>query len=165
MKAGLVLLLFSISILAQDARPPEHHGDTPQGARVVTMTLPMATVSRLENQLDEALAGADDARINSLVKDDFSLWTPGPQPTPREDWVKRAAREVPMQRRNLAVESLSGGDVYVASFVAASEKNRASPAHFIVDVWTKNGDSYLLVARYQSEVRGAAKAPRPSGKD
>lgn len=166
MKTVVVLLLLSISLMAQDARPPAHHADTPQGARVVTMTRPMATVSRLENELDEALAKHDQNTISELVKDDFSLWTPGPSPVPREDWLKQAAREVPMQRRNLAVEALSSGDVYVASFVAASEKHPAGAAHFIVDVWTKNGDSYQLVARYQAAVVKSAKtAPRPTGKD
>lgn len=166
----LFAVLIAVSAQAQDARPPQHQGGAPAGARVVTMTRPMAVVSRLENQLEDALVRGDQAALDQLVTGDFSLWTPVPsgEPVPREDWLKQAPRLLPIQRRNLAVESLSNGEVFVASFVALQPgiAKSATVDHFIVDVWTKAGDSYLLAARYQTKVSGYPHAARrPTGKD
>lgn len=166
----IVVLLLALAATAQDARPPQHQGGAPAGARVVTMTRPMAIISRLENQLEDALVKGDQAALDGLVTEDFNLWTPRPsgEPVPREDWLKQAPRMLPIQRRNLAVESLSNGEVFVASFMALQPgiAKRATVDHFLVDVWIKAGDSYRLKARYQAKVTGYPHAaPRPTGKD
>lgn len=161
------VLSLALAALAQDARPPQHHGGTHPNPRVVTMTRPMATVSRLENELEDALSKSDQATIDKLVKDDFSLWKPAPggAPVPRQEWLQQAPKLLPVQRRDLAVEALADGQVYVASFVALPRDSKGAD-HFIVDVWTKSGDSYLLKARYESKVAGYRAAPRrPTGKD
>ncbi len=177
-----ILLLLAAGVYAQEVRPEQHNpGSAPTGPRVVTMTRPMAIFSGLESQLDAALAKGDQAALDKLVSDSFSLWTPAPpgDPIPREDWIQQVPGMFPIQRRQLAVEDLDNGNVDVVSYVAtpatmamgapqkgaAKKSARHAPA-FIVDVWKKVGDGYQLQARYQWEVSSyVPPRPKPTGKE
>ena len=151
---------------AQQAAPPAG-GKT----RIVTMTRPMAIFSDLENQLVEAAQKKDEAALKALISEDCNLWTPAPpgDPMPSEDWIagllKDPANSFAMHQ--LAVQSF--GDANVVSFVSREGRKvkgkERTTTHFVVDVWTKNGDGWQLAARYLSAVPAPLPSPvKPTGK-
>ena len=119
----------------------------------MTVTRSVKVFSELENQLDDARRGHDAAALSKLLAANFeqrSAHAPS-APTPRAEWL--APAPAPAQISQMAVHEY--GDVAVVSFAEATQRA------FIVDVWTKTGDSYALSVRYTSAAPAAAAQTQP----
>lgn len=163
MKKLLPALVLALLIL-----PSARTQQTPSPAapgQAMTMTLPMAIFSDLENQLVEAAQKKDPAALQRLIGQGCNLWTPAPpgDPMPSEDWIAVLQRDPPrsFRMRQLAVQVF--GDTNVVSFVASEGRlvkgKEQTTDHFIVDVWTRQGDTWQLAARYLSAAPRGPRAP------
>ena len=143
--------------------------------RIVTTTRLVAIFSQLEHDLLKGIQQEDHQVLDRLLSDEFQVWTPLPpgEPVPREDWLARFWRHKlqSFRVRQTAVRGLTD-DISVASFVLTETVVEGTPKnhdYFIVDVWTKYGDSWRLSDRYESPVSAAATGgtgdKRPTGKD
>jgi Domain of unknown function (DUF4440) len=150
-------IAFVLLALAR-AAPAQIPGGNQMPTRLVML------FSNIENQLNEAMASASRDRASSLLTDDFEEWTPQPpgSPTPREEWLKSAGKDLAKFRiRQMAAKGL--GDHVVVNFVLTTK----TEAFFVVDVWQKAGTDWQLATRYLAPVdpspyRGDA---RPTRKD
>lgn len=155
---ALVALVLLVSPLAHSQAPPAP-------AKGATVTLPVAIFSGLENQLVEAAQKKDQAALQRLVREDCNLWTPAPpgDPMPREDWVAALQQDPPRSFRMLQLAVQVFGSTDVVSFVAREGRKvkgkEHTSDHFIVDVWTRQGDGWQLAARYRSTAPAAPRAP------
>src|SRR5262249_10562909 len=128
----------------------------------------------LENQLFQAVQSEDRAGLDSILADDFQLWTPNPPggPVPREDWKNQSLAEnlKEFHIRQMAARSVEE-NVTVELRAHQSCKGRwEAPArdYFVADLWQKSEDKWKLSDRYASplsvvssrQVRG-----KPTGKD
>ena len=115
-------------------------------------TLEVAHFSKLENQLNAAMASGNRKSAAALLTDDFEEWTPQPPgaPIPRQDWLRSGSHEFARARRlQMAVKTLD--DHAVTDFVwMAGDK-----AFFVVDVWQKQGSEWRLQQRYRAPVDAA----------
>lgn len=114
--------------------------------RIMTVTRSVKAFSELENQLDDARQGHDEAVLTKLLAANFeqrSGVAPS-APTPRADWLAQppAAKA---QISQMAVHEY--GNVAVVSFADAAQRA------FIVDVWNKADDHYALSVRYISAAK------------
>ncbi len=151
-KQFLRLLAFSLLLpcsltLAAEPMQPAAGSEIP--SFIPVMTRLVKVFLELEAELDQALRQGDSARVDELVRDDFEQRIgsrPG-TPIPRQDWLEEYAK----QGKNLPALTISQmaarelGDIIVVSFKWA-ERNKAGL--FIVDVWKRNGEGWLLLARY-----------------
>ncbi len=151
-----------------------HGQDAPQDThRIVTTTRLVSVFSQLETDCFKAVQRKDQPTLNSLVSEDFEVWTPEPpgEPIAREDWLDKAEPATSMHLMQMAVRSLSE-DIAIVSFVLqqtrkADEKTQSS---FVVDVWKQAGKNWRLTERYQSpaslvRARFTKTDKRPTGKD
>jgi hypothetical protein len=156
---ALILSLAAVSGEAQEHR---------QGVRIVTRTRLQVLFADLERQWLEAVQQQKQAPLNSLLSDDFQVWTPTPpgEPIPREDWWKKAvARKLQsFELHQLAVRGVSP-EISLASFVLTERLGDAGKTrteeHFVVDVWVKTGDSWRCTDRYWWDVGSVAVAGTP----
>jgi hypothetical protein len=119
----------------------------------MTLTRTVKQFSELENQLDDARRGHDDATLSKLLAANFEQRSAGAPsaPTPRAEWL--AQPPATAQISQMAVHEY--GDVEVVSFADAAQRA------FIVDVWTKTGGDYALSVRYTSAAPAAAAQTKP----
>ena len=164
---GMFAALFPVPLAAQQPPAPQTGG-----ARIVTMTRPMAIFSDLENQLAQAAQKKDQAALKALISEDCNLWTPAPpgDPMPSEDWIASLLQSPAgsFRMRQMAVQNF--GDINVVSFVASESRRvkgkEQTSERFVVDVWTKKGDGWQLAARYLSAAPGMPRVPaKPTGKN
>src|SRR5215831_16013508 len=114
--------------------------------RIITKTRLVALFSDLENQLFQAVQSKDRAGLDSILAEDFQLWTPNPpgDPVPREDWKNQSLAEnlKEFQIRQMAARSVEE-NVTVELRAHQSCKGRwEAPArdYFVADLWQKSED-------------------------
>jgi hypothetical protein len=129
------LALMAVSALAQ------------QPGRVMTVTRSVAIFSGLENQLEDARRGHDEAALTKLLAANFEQRSGAAPsaPTPRAEWL--ALPPAKSQLSQMAVHEY--GNVSVVSFLDSAQHA------FIVDVWSKTDDQYALSVRYISATNSA----------
>jgi Domain of unknown function (DUF4440) len=165
-----VVLGVACAVSAQQA---QHDQTGPR--RVLTTTRLVSLFSELENQWMQAVQHKDGSALARLLGDHFQLWTPETNgPTPREDWQKQALAQslVSFHFRQMAVRSLRE-DSAIVSFVLSKSVQSGGKlkveAHFVVDIWSKEGDQWVCTDRYASPMLAVTRlAPaedhKPSGK-
>jgi Domain of unknown function (DUF4440) len=124
------------------AAPPASHG-------VPLMTRWGKLFLDLETQLDSALRQGQQATLDRLVDTDFAMLTAGHPgtPVPREEWLQEYAKNS-ARLPAFSVDSLSArefGDLIQVSF---QWRDPGNTPLFIVDVWKRDGENWLLTARY-----------------
>lgn len=164
-----LLLLCPCAALAQGQVAPPR----PQ-KRIITKTRLVAIFSDLENQLFEAVQKKDHAGLDTILSEDYQLWTPTPpgDPVPREDWQNQSLAEnlKEFHIRQMAARSLEENTT-VVSFVLSKVVQRAgrpsAQDYFVVDLWQKAEDNWKLSDRYASPLSSVSRSarPKPSGKD
>jgi Domain of unknown function (DUF4440) len=143
--------------------------------RIITKTRLVAIFSDLENQLFEAVHKKDHAGVDSILSEDFQLWTPRPpgDPVPREDWKNQSLAEnlKEFRIRQMAARAVED-NVTLVSFVLSKTVQRATKPsvqdYFVVDLWQKAENKWKLTDRYASPFSGAPSRPvraQPTGKD
>lgn len=121
----------------------------------------------LERQLLDAKQ--DKTLLDAMLTEDFQEWS-------AESPEGAIDRETAMQRVQSAPAMQGGfrdmnvrmeGETAIVSFVFVRRagKPAGSNAMFIVDVWRKHGETYMLAARYVAPARMSAMDRRPTGKD
>jgi len=124
--------------------------------------------SRLEQELNQAVAARDRQKLSSLRADDFEQRTSAPpmDPLPRQQWINQALGEqtgTPPQIRNMAVRTFS--DSCVVDFLESFDPERKKPDRFVVDVWRGSEQGWKLAVRYRSNVHAThPQNAKPSGK-
>jgi uncharacterized protein DUF4440 len=164
------LLLPGVIAFGQGQVAPER-----PAKRIVTRTRLVAMFSDLEDQIFKGLQEKNDQAVNTLLAQDFQLWTPAPpgDPVPRDDWQKQAlAEKLKAFRLRQMAASAVGENAVVVHFVLSKTAERAGKMsaqdYFVIDVWQKNDDKWQLSDRYASPLGPAAAKPltvRPNGKN
>ena len=163
--AAMVLLgmLVSLDGFAQPA----------SGTRIPTLTRLVKDFFDLETTLEAKLAAGDVATLDSLLDANFEVRravTPG-VPIPRDEWLRVAAgASSPPNIEQIAVHDF--GTVAVVSFrqveAATKPSKRAVKERMIVDCWTRVGERWVLIVRYEGAATQAAPSNRtdrrPSGR-
>jgi hypothetical protein len=142
----LAVLSPAFAVSAQD-RAPTGRGAPGQ----TTLTRSASKYQALELTLIQALQSRIDSQLNTILASDFEVWSAETSgPTSRADWQKAAfaSRGQPTRMRSLTVREF--GDTAIVSFLLQDDSSRgfATPAIFIVDVWT--GSTSKLNVRYVS---------------
>lgn len=122
-------------------------------------TIPVANFTRLENQLNSALASTDPQSAGSVLSEDFEEWTPQPPGSPiaRDEWLKRGNKSLAQARiHQMAVKEI--GDYALVDFVLTA----GSKQFFIVDLWHKQGSGWKMQERYRSAIDKAAYRSAPA---
>jgi hypothetical protein len=143
--------------------------------RIVTKTRLVAIFSDLENQLFQAEQNKDHDGVDSILAEDFQLWTPTPpgDPVPRADWLNQSLAE---NLKDFRIQQMAARSVEenatVVSFVLSKTVAHAGKTsvqnYFVVDLWQKAEDKWKLSDRYASQVSAASlrlSRPKPSGKN
>ena len=143
--------------------------------RIVTRTRLVAIFSDLEDQIFKGLQEKNDQAVNTLLAQDFQLWTPAPpgDPIPREDWQKQVlAEKLKAFRIRQMAASVAGENAVVVHFVLSKTVERGGKTsaqdYFVIDVWQKSDDKWQLSNRYASLLGPTAAKPvtvRPNGKN
>lgn len=135
---------------------------------MVAQTAAMPTVqvvqfTKLEQQLNSAVASGDQQAAVSLLTSDFAEWTPQPPGAPmgRDEWLSRAANPLVQSHiRQMAVKQID--DHALVDFVLSSGAGQ----FFVVDLWRKDGSAWKLQQRYRSKIdRAAYPSTLPPRKD
>lgn len=165
----LITLLLASSAGAQKPAPPQ-----PVTGRIETRTRLVAVFSDLNNQLFHAIQQRHAAAFNKLVGEDFELRTSRTpdDPQSREDWQQQSFSRALTDFRlsQMAVRGLRE-DVAIVSFVL--EEHPRPPAraqkNFIVQAWSREGDTWTCQEAYVSPVSSRHAAPqkdkKPTGKE
>lgn len=125
-------------------------------------TVQVANFTKLENQLNSAMAAGNSQQAAMLLTDDFEEWTPQPPGSPiaRDEWLKRGNKSAAEARmRQMAVKDI--GDHAIADFVL----EQAGKTFFIVDVWQKQGAGWKLQQRYRAQIERYPAPKLPPRKD
>jgi hypothetical protein len=124
----------------------------------MTVTRSVMLFSELETRLDGALREHDEATLKKLVAANFEQRNganPG-KPTPRADWIAASKAHAVYELGEMAVHEYDG--ISVVSFLSTGAAQRT----FIVDVWSKSGDSYVLSVRYTSPAGAGTPQTQPA---
>jgi ketosteroid isomerase-like protein len=142
--------------------------------RIITATRQVQIFLGLEMQLLQNIKKKDVPALQAMVTDELQIEMPDADPTQGEDWIDQVmAKDFTLKSfaiREVSVVEL--GDSAVVKFERRQEavyKGKAqSGEFFVVDVWSKAGDTWKLAHRFVSKSNSsaaAAKAPvRPTGK-
>ena len=133
--------------------------------RIPTVTRTVKIFTELESAISASIQRGDAAALQKALSDDFELRVgaqPG-TPTPREEWVRSLLAKplAPTRIEQMAVHDM--GDVAVVSFLeTAIPAGKRDPPRdiFVVDVWKRAGDTWLLAIRYVS-AHGTRPVPIP----
>ncbi len=139
----LTLAILATPVLAQ------------QPGKIATVSRSVMLFSNLENQLNAAVHDRKSAVLEKLLAPNFEQrdqTSPG-KPLPRVDWMRNALAKpkVDAEPSQMAVHDY--GNIAVVSFLDAAQHE------FIVDVWSKAADGYVLSVRYASASGGTATVP------
>lgn len=155
MSRRLLILAIAASFAALSfAQPPAHPG------RIPTVTRLVKVFSQLEQDLVAKAHAKAPSALDSVLDPAFEMregTTPG-VPVPREAWMReaRASADDGGRFEQMAVHDF--GDVALVSFRAVGTRHPARD-RFIVDCWKRDGQTWKLAVRYQSDVSRQA-APR-----
>lgn len=171
----IILTLVCLPLSAPGVFPQGQVAPLRPQKRIVTKTRLVAIFSDLENQLFQAVQNRDHAAVDTILSDDFQLWTPTPpgDPVPREDWLKQSFAE---SFKDFRIQQMAARSVEenatVVSFVLSKTVERAGKPsvqnYFVVDLWQRAEATWKLSDRYASQLTGASSRvvhPKPSGKN
>lgn len=115
----------------------------------MTLTRSVKVFSELENQLEAARRGHDEAALAKLLAANFEQRSGNAPsaPTPRAEWLAQPSSPK-TEISQMAVHEY--GNIAVVSFADAAQHA------FIVDVWNKSDNSYTLSVRYLSGTSAVA---------
>lgn len=145
MKTRLVQLL--LLIMAGLSAPALAAAPDGEQQRVPTVTRLVQLFSTLEGELMTAVQEGNATAIDKMLADDFELRS-GPMPgtpTPRAEWLRHSHGQVAAPIEQMAVH-----DYGTAAVVSYLWKRGGRRDTFVVDVWRKSGDAWILSARYAS---------------
>jgi hypothetical protein len=158
-------ILFLVSVTIAGAQGP-----TPGSIRkqIGTPTRQVALFTDLETQLSAGAAHKDQTTLDRLLADDFQLWTADhpSDPVGRDQWMEQAlSASGPagvVHEMNVHME----GEVAIVSFLLTPQTSTSASSHalFLVDVWTKQANTWQLATRYACHTPVQI-SPKPSGKD
>lgn len=142
-----LLSLLQLLILMAGLSLPALASQTDGEQRVPTVTRLVQIFSTLENDLMTAVAKGDSTTFDKILSDDFELRSgamPG-TPTPRAGWLRHSRGQIAAPIQQMAVHD--HGTVAVVSYIS-----KLGTRHdiFVVDVWRKSGDGWMLSTRYSS---------------
>ena len=148
---------------------------SPRPGHIITGTRLVAIFSRMENEYFTAVQKKDNAAIEKMSTDDFSIWMPNESgdPLPLEDWLQSIATDYSVKSfkiRHMSAHDLGSSVVikFEVSQTADYKGKEESGEYFVVDLWMKDGDSWKLSDRYISRfssVKPAATPVKPTGKE
>lgn len=164
------LLSISLTRLAGAQEPVK-----PQlNPRIITATRQAKMFTEMETQLLKAIQSKDQGALSKMLADDCLIEMPDADPLPAEDWTASLlSKDFVLKSfiiRQLSV--LDQGDTAIVKFdrvQKATWKGAAEDGEFfVVDVWKKSGDNWLLANRYVSRVGTVPWMPKgdvkPTGK-
>jgi hypothetical protein len=132
--------------------------------KIALATRLVTVFTRVEAELDRAVAAHDNAAIDAMVSPDFearSALDPT-DPTARADWLGAEAAGTVEQ---MTVHE--HGTLAIASFVRTVPDAAGAARSYVIDVWERRGEGWLLLTRYASplpaEDADEAESP-PTGK-
>lgn len=146
------------------------HAQTADHGKITTVSRSVKVFSQLEQSLDAAIAGKDQASVDKLLAADFELRSAANPSVPvaRDEWLQNRTPATDAGTSQMAVHD--HGTLAVASYLRSTPSDQPDqPAQltFVVDVWKKQGENWQLATRYESDA-GTASAPEqdvaPSGK-
>lgn len=122
--------------------------------RVVLLTRPMVEFYHREQALAQALEAGQSKAAEGLLTPNFEVRTaanPG-MPMPRAQWIQWMLHNRPMGTRIDGMAVHDYGTVAVVSFHQHDVLGAAHVANdrFVVDVWVKQANNWLLSVRYSS---------------
>ena len=138
----------------------------PEPAFVATMSRGVKVFSELESKLGAAARARSDDALGELLDENFEVRessTPG-RPVSRAEWRDQIATRQPadIELSQMAVHDL--GAEAVVSFLGR-DKDTAGAVWFVVDLWRKQGASWVLVVRYRSPGERGEEQIAPTGKN
>jgi hypothetical protein len=143
--------------------------------RIITKTRLVAIFSDLENQLFQAVQSKDRAGLDSILAEDFQLWTPNPPggPVPREDWKNQSLAEnlKEFQIRQMAARSVEENVTVVSFVLTKAEEGVGKPQRGTISLSTcgkkarTSGNSAIVTLRPLSVVSSRQVRGKPTGKD
>jgi hypothetical protein len=179
---ALVVIIFvvisSLATVAQTrkATPAPHSTteklpDALQGSpKVVTATKGVTQFWDLENQLAQALEKKDEAALQKMLPEEFSVWLPNQTGSAagREDWLASGKENPsPTQLTQMSVQMYP--DVAVVKFIGKGKASAAGKGsthqYFVVDTWELHDDTWGLTNRYMAQINPIPLPKRPSGKE
>ena len=149
-KSGLLLsmLLIGFSATTVFAAPLVQ-----QQLTIPTVTRLVQTFTVLEQGVQEYAQQRNATGLAALLADDFEMRVgamPG-NPVPRAQWLQQVVQRPgsPAEMQQMAVHDYDS--VAVVSFLLKQDKSAKTSADiYMVDVWKKVGDKWLLAIRYAS---------------
>jgi len=171
----LVLWLIFLGLSLYPAFPQGQVAPPRPQKRIVTKTRLIAIFSDLEDQLFRAEQNKNHGGFDTILAEDFQLWTPAPpgDPIPRADWLSQSLAE---NLKDFRIQQMAARSVEenatVVSFVLSKSVAHAGKTsvqnYFVVDLWQKSDDKWKLSERYASQFSGVSlrpSRPKPSGKN
>jgi len=146
-----VVVLGSLATGQEPVRPPLN-------PRIITATKQVTQFTALEMQLLQAVQKKDQAAVQALVSDDFTLSMPNADPLAGDEWMEQVMgkdyRLKSFEVRQFSVTDLGDSAVVVfdRSQQATYKGKPDSGNFFVVDLWRKSGDSWKLVNRCVAKV-------------
>jgi Domain of unknown function (DUF4440) len=158
-------ILFLVSVTIAGAQGPAPGSIRKQ---IGTPTRQVALFTDLETQLSAGSAHQDRATLDRLLADDFQLWTADhpSDPVGRDQWMEQALSSSSpagvVHEMNVHME----GEVAIVSFLLTPQPSASATSHdlFLVDVWTKQVNTWQLATRYACHTPFQI-SPKPSGKE
>ncbi len=170
-RIGLVALLavgLTLLIAAQEPVKP------PLSPRIITATRQVSIFTDLERQMLRAIQTKDKAALSNLVEDDCLIEMPDSDPLTADDWMDSVfSKEYSLRSFQLRqVSAEEHGDFVIVKFDRVQQASykgaQDNGEFFVVDLWSKNGDSWKLANRYVSKVSTIPWMPKgdvkPTGK-
>ncbi|HWZ45182.1 MAG TPA: nuclear transport factor 2 family protein [Candidatus Saccharimonadales bacterium] len=167
--ARMIAALAFLGPLAPSQEPVK----PPLNPRIITATRQVAQFSALEKQLLQAIQKKDQAALEVLVSDDFTISMPNADPLAGDEWMEQVMGK-DYSLKSFVVRQFWATDlgdsamvVFDRSLQATYKGKPDSGEFFVVDLWKKSGDSWKLVNRCVTKVSSpAASKPlhRPTGK-
>ena len=168
-RSATALIAICMLAVAQEPVKPKLTPTIMTAARQVTF------FTALENQLLQAVQKKDQARLETMLEDDFEIAMPDADPLAGKDWVD-SVMDKDFSLKSFFIRQMSvadQGDSAVVKYQriqqASWKGTNSSGEFFVVDLWKKSGDTWKLGDRYVALVRKLPLTPRlhpkPTGKE
>jgi len=142
---------------------------------IMTATRQVTFFTAMENQLLQAVQKKDQARLETMLEDDFEIAMPDADPLAGKDWVD-SVMDKDFSLKSFFIRQMSvadQGDSAVVKYQRVQQASwkgtNSSGEFFVVDLWKKSGDTWKLGDRYVALVRKLPLTPRlhpkPTGKE
>ncbi len=145
--------------------------DPLQGSpKITTATKQVALFWQIENDLARALEKKDQAALGKMLSEDFKVWMPNQTGSAiaAEDWMK-SGQENPAPTLFRQMSAQEYPEIMLVKFLgqgkAPAQGKGVASQYFVIDVWTRDGDSWQLTDRFMSRIVPILLSKRPSGKE